>query len=100
MTDEAAELPVPVIPTNVKLAVVQTDGGDFAMVFPQVVVEGSFALDRSQALTLGSELIKIARSMPSPKELEKAAKRKSIEVPRPEGETELPSGLVLPGTGA
>ena len=36
-----AELPVPVIPTNVKLAVVQTDGGDFAMVFPQVVVEGS-----------------------------------------------------------
>jgi hypothetical protein len=97
-----AELPVPVIPTNVKLAVVQTDGGDFAMVFPQVVVEGSFALDRSQALTLGSELIKIARSMPSPKELEKAAKRKrkSIEVPRPEGETELPSGLVLPGTGA
>ena len=92
-----AELPVPVIPTNVKLGVVQTDGGDYAMIFPQVVVEGAFALDRSEALTLGAELMKLARSMPSDKELAKAAKRKSIEVPNPEGETELPSGLVLPG---
>ena len=92
-----AELPVPVIPTNVKLGVVQTDGGDYAMIFPQVVVEGAFALDRSEALTLGAELMKLARSMPSDKELAKAAKRKSIEVPHPECETELPSGLVLPG---
>ena len=70
-----AELPVPVIPTNVKLAVVQTDGGDFAMVFPQVVVEGSFALDRSQTLALGSELLKLARSMPSAKDLAKVERK-------------------------
>lgn len=91
------EQPVPVIPTNVKIGVVQTDGGDFAMVFPQVIVEGAFALTRSEAMTMGAELMKLARSMPSEKELEKAAKRRGIEVPHPEGEIERPSGLVLPG---
>ena len=98
MTDTMDTAPVPVILTNVKLGIVMTDGGPLIMIFPQVIVEGSFAQDRAHALTLGAELMKMAKSLPSDKDIEKARKRqKNIEVPHPEGEQVLESGLVLPG---
>ena len=88
---EGMLMEMPIVSTEIQLGKFATDAGTFVMLnCSTVLVRGTFALDRSQALTLGAELLKAARSIPSAKE------KKKIAVPHPENETVLDSGLVLP----
>jgi hypothetical protein len=73
---ERVEVSIPILSTEVKIGVFHTPEGDYAMLsFHTVLGSGTYALDRSQTLTLGAELMKLARSMPSQKELEKVQKK-------------------------
>ena len=70
---ERVEVSIPILSTEAKLGVFHTPDGDYAMISLHTVLgSGTYAFDRSQTLALGSELLKLARSMPSQKELLKA----------------------------
>lgn len=82
---------MPIISTEVQLGTFQTTDGPYGIMNCSTALNrGTYALDRSQCLRLGAELIKLGRKLPSLKE------QKKIEVPHPEGEKVLGSGLVLP----
>ena len=73
---ERVSVEMPILGTDVQIGVFHTENGDYAMLNMQtVLVRGTFAFDRSQTLALGSELLKLARSMPSQKELEKVQRK-------------------------
>ena len=86
-TEPAPEsIEIPVYPASIQLTKIIEDwailrGAD-------IKVSAMFSLDRHQLIELGSAMLKCGQSMPSPKQIEKAAKRA--------GETVRDSGLVVP----
>ena len=71
---ESIVVEVPILETHVQVGVKQTAEGGFIMLNLSTVLshDNLYALDRSQAIGLGSELLKMGRQLPSPKELLKA----------------------------
>ena len=70
---ESIVVEVPILETHVQVGVKQTAEGGFVMLNLSTVLshDNLYALDRSQAIGLGSELLKMGRSLPSVKQLEK-----------------------------
>lgn len=71
---ESIVVEVPILETHVQVGVKQTAEGGFIMLNLSTILshDNLYALDRSQAIGLGSELLKMGRQLPSPKELLKA----------------------------
>ena len=74
---ESIVVEVPILETHVQVGVKQTAEGGFIMLNLSTVLshDNLYALDRSQAIGLGSELLKMGRSLPSVKELEKVQRK-------------------------
>lgn len=78
----------PVLPTDVQIGRLSTQDGVYVLLnLSTALTRGTFSLDREQADQLASQLKSLVRKIPKPKKL---------AVPRPAGETERPSGLVVP----
>ena len=91
-TDEVTTEPteesisIPVFPCSSQLTKISSE---WAVIrHTDIKMSAMFTLDRSQLIELGSAMLKCGQSMPSPKQIEKAAKRA--------GEKVLDSGLVVP----
>ena len=83
-TEESIEIPV--FPCSSQLTKISSE---WAIVrHTDIKTSAMFSLDRHQLIELGSAMLKCGQSMPSPKQIEKAAKRA--------GETVRDSGLVVP----
>ena len=83
-TPESIEIPV--FPCSSQLTKISSE---WAIVrHTDIKTSAMFSLDRHQLIELGSAMLKCGQSMPSPKQIEKAAKRV--------GETVRDSGLVVP----
>jgi hypothetical protein len=88
VTTEPTEesISIPVYPCSSQLTKISDD---WAIVrHTDLKMSAMFSLDRHQLIELGSAMLKCGQSMPSPKQIEKAAKRS--------GERTLDSGLVVP----
>ena len=91
-TDEVTTEPteesisIPVFPCSTQLTKLSSEWA--AIRHTDIKMSAMFTLDRSQLIELGSAMLKCGQSMPSPKQIEKAAKRA--------GEKVLDSGLVVP----
>ena len=88
VTTEPTEesISIPVFPCSSQLTKISSE---WAVIrHTDIKMSAMFTLDRSQLIELGSAMLKCGQSMPSPKQIEKAAKRA--------GEKVLDSGLVVP----
>ena len=88
VTTEPTEdsISIPVFPCSTQLTKLSSEWA--AIRHTDIKMSAMFTLDRSQLIELGSAMLKCGQSMPSPKQIEKAAKRA--------GEKVLDSGLVVP----
>lgn len=79
----------PILPSDFQLGLFTTPEGAYAILnASNVLVRGTFSLDRAQTIALGSQLLKLGRRMPKdPKRIEKVA---------PEDEVVTEAGLIIP----
>jgi len=83
------EVDFPILPSDIQIGLFTTPEGAYAILnCSNVLVRGTFPLDRAQTIQLGSQLLKLGRRMPKdPKRIESVA---------PEGEVVTEGGLIVP----